>query len=177
MSRQPSLRVVQRDPGLLERTQALKAEPPFWGYRRLWAYLRFVAQLPGNKNRILRLMREHHLRVTPQQRLRAKRTPTRSTPKPTRPNECWGLDMPKVLIQDVGWVYIVVVRDWYTKAIVGSHADLRSTAQHGLAALDLAVNRQLPDGAQGQGLRLMRDNGGQPTSVAFMQACSTLGIP
>ena len=129
MSRQPSLRVMQRNQGLLERIQALKAEHPFWGYRRIWAYLRFVDQLPVNKKRILRLMREHHLLVTPNQRLKAKRTPTRSKPKPTRPNEWWGIDMTKVLVQDVGWVYIVVVLDWYTKMIVGYHADLRSTAQ------------------------------------------------
>ncbi len=176
MSRQPSLRVVQRNQGLLERIQALKAEHPFWGYRRIWAYLRCVEQLPVNKKRILRLMRVHHLLVTPYQRLKAKRTPARSKPKPTRPNEWWGIDMTKVLVQDVGWVYIVVVLDWYTKTIVGYHADLRSTAQHWLAALDMAVNRQFPNGVRGQGLSLMSDNGCQPTSVAFMQACSTLGI-
>jgi putative transposase len=176
MSRQPSLRVVQRNQGLLERIQALKAEHPFWGYRRIWAYLRFVDQLPVNKKRILRLMREHHLLVTSHQRLKAKRTPTRSKPKPTRPNEWWGIDMTKVLVQDVGWVYIVVVLDWYTKTIVGYHADLRSTAQHWLAALDMAVNRQFPNGVRGQELSLMSDNGCQPTSVAFMQACSTLGL-
>jgi putative transposase len=42
MSRQPSLRIVQCNAGLLQRIQALKAEHPFWGYRRIWAYLHFV---------------------------------------------------------------------------------------------------------------------------------------
>ena len=176
MSRQPSLRVVQRNEGLLERIQALKAEHPVWGYRRIWAYLRFVEQLAVNKKRIRRLLREHPLRVTLRQRLKAKRTPTRSNPKPTRPNEWWGIDMTKGLVQDVGWVSIVVVRDGYTKTIVGDQADLRSTAQHWLAALDMAVNRQCPAGVRGQGLRLMSDNGCQPTSVGFMPACNTLGI-
>jgi transposase InsO family protein len=59
---------------------------------------------------------------------------------------------------------------------VGYHADLRSTAQQWLAALDMAVNRQFPDGVRGKGLSLMSDNGCQPSSVAFIQACSTLGI-
>jgi putative transposase len=45
--RQRSLRVVQRDEGLLPQIQALKAEHPFWGYRRIWAYLRFIEQLPS----------------------------------------------------------------------------------------------------------------------------------
>jgi hypothetical protein len=48
--------VAERDDHLLPRIQALKAEHPFGGDRRIWAYLRFVEQLPVNKKRILRLM-------------------------------------------------------------------------------------------------------------------------
>jgi putative transposase len=46
---------MQRDAGRLPRIEALKAEHPFWGYRRIWAYLRRVEHLPVNKQRILRL--------------------------------------------------------------------------------------------------------------------------
>jgi putative transposase len=53
---------------------------------------------------------------------------------------------------------------------------MRCTAQHWLLALDMAVNRQFPEGVQGQGLSRMSDHGGQPTSTAFMRACGTLGI-
>jgi putative transposase len=176
MTRHRSLRVVQRDERLLARIQELKAEHPFWGYRRIWAYLRFVEQLPVNKKRIWRLMREHHLLVPPNLKLRAKRTPTGSKPRPTKPNEWWGIDMTKALVEGCGWVYIVVVLDWYTKAIVGYYVGGRCTAQHWLSALDMAVNRQFPEGTRGQGLSLMSDNGCQPTAIAFMEACSTLGI-
>ena len=86
MTRQRSLRVLQGDAVFLPRIQALKAAHPFWGYRRIWAYLRFVEQLSINKKRILRLMREHQLLVQPNRRLKAQRTPTRSKPKPTKPN-------------------------------------------------------------------------------------------
>ena len=40
----------------------------------------------------------------------------------------------------------------------------------------MAVNRQFPEGVQGQGLSLMNDNGCQPTSAAFIRACGSLGI-
>ena len=40
----------------------------------------------------------------------------------------------------------------------------------------MAVNRQLPAGARGQGLSLRSDHGCPPTSTAFLQACGTLGI-
>jgi hypothetical protein len=39
----------------------------------------------------------------------------------------------------------------------------------------MTVNRQGPHGARGQGLSGLRENGGQPTSLAWMQACHTLG--
>jgi putative transposase len=78
-----------------------------------------VEKRPVNKTRILRLRRAHHLLVTPKLRLRAKRTPMRSKPNPTKPNEWWGIDMTKVLVEGVGWIYIVVVLDGYTKMIVG----------------------------------------------------------
>jgi hypothetical protein len=113
----------------VQRIRELKAEHPFWGYRRIWAYLRFVEQRPVNKKRILRLMREQQLLVRPNVRLRAKRTPTRSKPKPTKPNEWWGIGLTKVPVQGFGWVYIVIVLDWYTKTIVGYYAGIRCTAQ------------------------------------------------
>ena len=84
----------QCDEGLLPRIQALKAEHPFWGYRRVWAYLQGVGE-------------------------------------------------------GVGWVYIVMVRDRYTKMVVGPYAGLRGTGQHWQEALDRAVNRPVPYGVRG----------------------------
>ena len=176
MTRRRALRVVQGDAALLPRIQQIKAEHPFWGYRRIWAYLRFVEQRPVNKKRVLRLLREHQLLVPPNLRLKAKRTPLRSKPKPTKPNEWWGIDMTKLMVSGLGWVYMVVVLDWYTKTIIGYYVGMRCTAQHWLSALDMAVNRQCPEGSRGHGLSLMSDNGCQPTSAAFMRTCGTLGI-
>jgi putative transposase len=59
---------------------------------------------------------------------------------------------------------------------VGHYAGLRCTTQQWLEALDIAVNRQFPQGVRGQGVALMSDNGCQPTSTAFMQTCATLEI-
>jgi len=176
MSRQPSARIAHRNADVLHRLQALKAEHPFWGYRRCWAHLHYVDGLAVNKKRVLRLLRQHALLVPPNARLRATRTPTTRKPRPTRPNEWWGIDMTKVLVESFGWVYVVVVLDWYTKKFVGYHIGLQATTQHWLAALDMAVNRQFPAGSEGQALHLMSDNGCQPTSVRFLATCGTLGI-
>lgn len=176
MKRQTSAKVARRNTEILQRIHALKAEHPFWGYRRIWAQLKFAHRLPVNKKRILRLMREHDLLVKPNLRLKAKRTPTRSKPRAVRPNEWWGIDMTKILLESFGWVYLVIVLDWYTKKIVGYHIGLQSTARHWLLALDMAVNHQFPEGVRDQGVHLMSDNGCQPTAVAFMEACGRLEI-
>ena len=176
MRRHPSRRVAERNTEVLQRIVAWKAAHPFWGYRRCWAHLRYVDRLPVNKKRVLRLLRQHALLVTPNRRLKACRTPTTRKPKPTAPNQWWGIDMTKVAVDAFGWVYVVVVLDWYTKKFVGYHIGLQATTQHWLAALDMAVNRQFPQGIEGHTLHLMSDNGCQPTSVRFLATCGTLGI-
>jgi putative transposase len=60
--------------------------------------------------------------------------------------------------------------------MVGYEAGLRCPSEPWLAALDMAVNGLFPSGVRDQGPSLMSDNGCQPTSIAFMEACSTLEI-
>lgn len=84
--------------------------------------------------------------------------------------------MTKVRVNGFGWVYIVAILDWHTKKVVGHYAGLRSTSRHWLEALEGA---SISNSLAVFGMRscpLMSDNGCQPTSVAFMKACSILGI-
>jgi putative transposase len=176
MKRQSSATVAKRNSPLVGRIKEIKSEHPFWGYRRIWAHLRYIDCLEVNKKRILRLMQRHELVVKPHTRLKALRTPVRSKPKPDRPNQWWGIDMTKVMVEGFGWMYIVVVLDWHTKKLVGYYAGVECRAKHWLEPLDAAVNCQFPDGVRDQGLSLMSDNGSQPTSVAFMKSCREMGI-
>jgi putative transposase len=84
--------------------------------------------------------------------------------------------MTKVLVEGCGWVDSVGVLAGSTKTSVGVSAGIRGTAQHGLVALAMAVNRQLPRGARGAGLSWRSDHGGQPTSTTCMRAWASLGI-
>ncbi len=102
--RKPSYSVTLRNEYLLIRIKDIKGEHPFWGYRRVWAYLRYIDGLIVNNKRVYRLMREHNLTVKGNPRLIAKRLPERSKPKPVRPREWWGIDMTKVMT-DGGWIY------------------------------------------------------------------------
>ena len=176
MSRGAYAKVAARNGALLERVRELKADHPFWGYRRVWAYLRYIDGLTVNQKRVYGVMKANDLLVKPNLKLRARRKADTRKPRPSRPNEWWGIDMTKVMIEGFGWIYLVVVLDWHSKKVVGHYAGLQARAWHWLVALNRAVNRQFPGGIQGQSLNLMADNGCQPTSLAFMRACAALSI-
>jgi len=173
--RKPSYSVTIRNEYVLERIKSIKKEHPFWGYRRVWAYLRYIDGLIVNKKRIYRLMRENKLTVKPNTRLIAKRVQERPKPRADRPKEYWGIDMTKVMSK-TGWVYVVIVLDWYTKKIVGHYSGRQARTKEWLEALNKALNREYPQGVRGNKLKLISDNGSQPTSLSFMKACSTLDI-
>jgi transposase InsO family protein len=162
------------DGELRQRIRALTEAHPFWGYRRVWAWLRYREGLLVNKKRVYRLMREAGLTIKRVHHV-ATRTP-KAKPQATRPRQYWGIDMTKFLIAPLGWVYLVLVLDWYTKKIVGWDLSLRSRRQEWEAALAMGVQAEFPDGVRGAGLKLVSDNGSQPTATGFMAAMSVLGI-
>ncbi len=178
MKRRRSQSRIDQDAPILARINAIKSDHPLWGYRRIWAYMRYRNGVIVGKNRVYRLMAENKLLVSKNLRLRAKRYSTRPKPKPKVPNQYWGMYMTKVRLSTWGWIYVHCVLDWYTKEIVGYYVSTSSKMQDWLAALEMAVSARFPDGIhQKRGKpKLITDNGCQPTSQAFMKACSQLGI-
>ena len=174
------MRRKAHDQILLNQIQPIKSDHPFWGYRRIWSYLKYRMNVTVNKKCVYRIMKEHNLLVLKNQRLKAIRNnkPHRSKPKASRPNEFWGTDMTKVMIQGFGWLYLVIVLDWYTKKIVGHSISTKSKANDWLDALNDACNNQFPEGilSKEQNLYLVSDNGSQPTSHKYMRACSVMEI-
>ena len=138
-------------------------------------FTQIMVQYIINQKRIYRIMKENDLLVSVKQ-YKAKRKPGRSKPRATKINQFWGTDMTKFLIQGVGRVYLVVVLDWYSKKVVGYKLGLRSRSREWAQALEMAVHNQCPKGSRGLDIKLISDNGSQPTSIAYMKACDTLGI-
>jgi len=172
--RKTSESVAIRNKELLLLIESIKCDHPFWGYRRVWATIKFKHDIKVNHKRIYRLMRLHGLTIVKDERVKAKRT-QRPKPVPKRPNQIWGIDMTKIATGK-GYAYLVIVLDWHTKRIVGYHIGERSLSCDWLHALDSGLNAMFPRGAREAGLRLVSDNGCQPTSRSFMQSCHTLGI-
>lgn len=179
MKRRKSKSVVERNKVLLNEIKAVKTDHPLWGYRRIWAYLKYRQGISANKKRIYRLMKENEMLMTPQVRRKAKRGPIRPKPHAEHPNHFWGIDMTKVRMSTWGWLYLTVVLDWYTKEIIGFSLGLQSKTEDWLNALGDAVNNRFPNGVKDtdkERLFLISDNGCQPTSQRFMMNCSLLGI-
>jgi putative transposase len=160
---------------LRKQIHRICATHPFWGYRRVTAWLRYREDTWVNHKKVLRLMREEGLTV--KRKLRPEQEqPLSSKPRAQQPNQYWGIDMTKFMIPTFGWTYLVIVLDWYTKKIVGWDLALRSRAQEWKQVLEQAVLAEFPEGVRGQGLNLISDNGTQPTAVSFMQTTATLDI-
>jgi len=164
-----------RDEALLEKIRVLKTGHPFWGYRRVWAWLRYREGMLINQKRVRRLMKENGLMAN-QTIHRAKRTSQGSKPRAEKPHQYFGIDMTKFLISSLGWVYLVIVLDWFTKKVVGWNLSLRSKSSDWKRALDEALLREFPYGVRGAGLKIISDNGSQPTSTSFMRDMKVLGI-
>lgn len=164
-----------RDGVILEMIRSLVTSHPFWGYRRVWAHFKNREKIKINRKRIYRLMKEAGLlarvkRFKPERLLKSK-------PKAIRPHEFWGTDMTKFLIRSLGWVSLVIVEDWYPKKILGWSLGLRGDTSLWLLALDEAVKEAFPkEGSRGQGVKLVSDNGSQPTSRRYRESCGLLGI-
>ena len=163
---------------LLVKIKKMKNEHPSWGYRRVWAYLKFRKNINVNKKRIHRIMKLENLLVPPNLKLKSKRTPTRSKPRTIEPNSIWGTDMTKILISNSGWVYLHVLIDWGSKKIIGHSLESTSRTDDWLSALHMGINNQFPNGIKEANpyLQLVSDNGCQPTSKRFISECKSLGI-
>jgi len=159
----------------ITKIKEIKGKHPFWGYRRVWAWLRHREGIMVNQKRVRRLMKEHNLMAT-QMVHKAKRKVLRDKPRADRPRQFWGIDMTKFIVNALGWVYLVIVLDWYTKKIVGWHISVRSKTADWKQAMDRALNCEFTEGVRDACLKLISDNGSQPTSVSFMRDMAILGI-
>ena len=122
-------------------------------------------------------MKENNLLVQKHQKHKAIRGELKPKPRAGALNQYWGMDMTKVMLPQ-GWCYLHVVKDWYSKEIVGWQFSRTSRTEDWLEALSNAVNKRFAFGIKNyhQIPSLITDNGCQPTSEKFMKNCAALGL-
>lgn len=93
---------AKREKELTARIHALVKTHPSWGYRRIWAWLRYRDKLLINKKRVRRIMRENNWQArkvirTPRPRVQERKSVS------SQPNERWAIDATSLWSEEDGW--------------------------------------------------------------------------
>lgn len=146
------------------------------GYRKIWARLRFRGIRAG-RDRVLRVMREHHL-LSPHRTLApVNHHPHDGTITTAAPDEMWGTDMTETVTLGEGRAYVFVNVDHCTGEVVGIHAAAKPDRWEALEPVRQGVRERFGGFMPGiaAGLALRHDHGTQYMSHDFQAEIALLG--
>jgi putative transposase len=134
-----------------------------------------------NEKRVARLMRAHGIRAKTVKKWRATTDSQHALPiaanaldrqfAVSAPNRVWAGDI-TYLWTDEGWLYLAVVLDLYSRAVIGWAMGTRLTADLATDALTMALWRRKP----AKGLLHHSDRGVQYASTDYQRALGDAGI-
>jgi putative transposase len=152
-----------------------------YGSPRITHQLRKTGLRHG-RNRIARLMKEHHLCARQLRRYRVRTTDSNhdhpiapnllaQAPKASQPNQIWVADITYIKTNE-GWLFLAAILDLYSRKIVGWNMSPWLDTQLILSALQMALlNRQPP-----ANLLFHSDRGVQYASGDYRQALARAGL-
>ena len=133
------------------------------------------------ENRIARLMRAEGIRAKTVKKWRATTQSSHRMPVAanvldrqfsiTRPNRVWAGDITYVWTTE-GWLYLAVVLDLYSRAVIGWALEARLTGDLARQALTMAIHHRAPK----SGLLHHSDRGSQYAATAYQQLLTTHGM-
>lgn len=165
-------RTDRPDDQLTNRVYDLIQQHPTYGYRRIWALLRFGDHLPINRKRVYRLMRQqrwlvYQRCVTPKPRVTRRRSVAQQR------NERWAIDVTHIPVGRDGWAHLTAVIDCYDREVVGFEFALRGRAKEAEQALEAACLQRFGTiRPAGETPIIRSDNGLIFQSRRFRQACA-----
>ena len=138
------------DAALAERIQQLIERHPTFGYRRLWALLRFRQGIAVNRKAVYRVLKlkgwlVHQRSVTPRPRVQGLKS------RAERSDERWSMDVTHVPCGTDGWGHLTAAIDCHDREVTGYEFALRGRAKEAERALEEACLARFgtlrPDGA------------------------------
>ena len=125
------------DQDLEQRIHKLIQKHPTWGYRFIWAWIRFREGLQINRKKVYRILRLRHWFVnqrsrTPRPRVQGWRSVAE------RSDERWATDVTHVFCGKDGWAHLAAVIDCHDRELIGSEFALRGRAKEAEMALEEA---------------------------------------
>jgi len=155
----------QTEVAIKHRIAALYLEFPYYGARRMAAQLRREGKAIDRKT-VGKYMQEMRLHaVYPGPNLSKRQSDHRVFPyllrdvRPSAPNHVWGMDITYIRLRN-GWMYLVVVLDWYSRSIVSWALDDTLELPFVLDAAHRALTQATPE-------IWNTDQGSQFTSLQF----------
>ena len=159
------------DGTLAARIHELIQQHPTFGYRRIWALLRFRDGLKVNRKKVQRIMQIKRWQCTQRQATPRPRV-QKSRSRTTRSNERWAMDMTHIDCGRDGWGHLTAVIDCHDREIVGWEFALRGRAKEAERALEAACLRRFGTlRPEGHTPMLRSDNGLIFQSRRFRKAC------
>jgi len=151
-----------------------------YGSPRIHAELTARGKLVGKK-RVARIMRENGIKARPKRKFRLTTDSAHALPvapnlldrnfSASAPNQAWVGDITYVWTLE-GWMYLAVLIDLHSRAVVGWALSERMTRQLVLDALAMAIARRRP----GSDLLHHTDRGSQYASAEYRAALQAHGI-
>lgn len=162
---------------LVEQIKAVHADSKqTYGSPRIYRQLQ-AQGVPCSENRVARLMRKHGIQARQVKRYKVTTKANKAHSvapnlldgdfSASRPDETWLTDISFIPTR-VGWLYLAVVMDLFSRRIVGWAMSSRMTSTLVEDALVMAIRRRKPP----KGLIHHSDRGSQYTSESYQQLLS-----
>ena len=167
------------DERLLQLIRQDLARSPFSaeGHRKVWARLRYGQGIAVGKNRILRLMREHHL-LSPARVAQTPPAAHNGAIVTNAPNVMWATDGFRVFTREDGWVWGFIVIEHWNAECLGIHVCKHGSRFNAVEPLGQALLRIYGslDRDVARGLSLRLDHGSQFLANHYQQQLRFWGI-
>lgn len=172
---------VVTDADLRDRIEAIQAEFPRYGYRRVKRHLLLFEGLRVNEKRVRRVMREYGLLAEIKKAFVARTTDSdHGLPvypnlvkgrEVNGPNEIWVADLTYIRITSC-FVYLAVILDLFSRKVIGWAIAKSLHKEIGLEALKMALATRHPD----PGCIHHSDRGVQYASGAYVDLLKSHGL-
>lgn len=158
---------------LAKEIENLVKQYPQYGYRKIYAILKFRMGLKVYRNKVYEVMKEKKLLLPPSTNNKKlfKGIPFSLKVEAQRANQLWGIDMTQIWCGEDGWGYMHAVIDHYDKTVLGYHFSRSCKAIGGVMALSEAASKRPVDE-----LELRSDNGCHYGARIFRDELKRLGI-
>lgn len=146
---------------------------PYYGYRKIYAVLKYKEGITVRRNTVYKIMREHHLTMPASYSKKKlfKGVSIATNVEASQSNTLWGIDMTYIWCGKDAWCYFHGVIDHHDKVLLGYHFSKSCSALGGVMALsEAATNRPVDN------LELRSDNGCHYGAKIFRDEIKRLGI-